>query len=179
VIITQDTLDKIRIHFNQLAGEGRFGGEKLQSATDQRALEIAVRNAFSKVEARMELSDDEELALQALETVMAQPTPGVSNRSKVEAVIKMLRTRHATRTVRKAAGRVLHEAFHTDLNRQGESKYGEGCWDALSASRKLAWEAAAKQLATEVAHGRVQLTDTQNRPVTGVPVSFSEIFRAR
>lgn len=171
MIIKQETLDKIRLRINELCGVGAYSpsGHGINTDAEQHALEISVRDAFSKIAERMDLSDTEEVAVQELEKLITSPL--TKDTSLLMSIVKLIRKRHEKRVVRKSAGRVLHEGFHSYLNEQGESKYGNGCWDELSDSRKRAWETAAKKLATEVVYGRVQLQDAENRPVVGVQPS--------
>lgn len=175
MIITQKTLDQIRLQIQSLLSHNPGLGDAYTTANFQRALEVSVRDAFSKVVERMALADTEELAIQAAEDLLEKnkPTLYATAQSKavfaaLKAVLAIVRKRHERTVIRKSPGRVLHESFHSSLNAKGASKYGDGCWDQLSPERVDAWEAAAKQLATEVVYGRVQLQDSENRPIVGI-----------
>lgn len=171
MIITQATLDAIRIRFNSLLDQGFDCTQRITTANSQRALEVAVREALSTAVPAMPLSDAEELKVQEMEKAVSAMSEELQ---KVAApILKLIRTRHTKRVVTRTPGQILHESFHTDLHTQGESKYEKGCWHTLSPERRKAWEAAGRQLALAVVRNETDLeTPGGDKLRVGAPPSF-------
>lgn len=165
MIIKQDVLDNIRNRFNSFYTA--VGGNRIDSANAQRALEISVREALAPFAERMDLSDAEEKAVQLLEET-AEKLMDPTHKENVVAVLRAVRTRHTRRVLVRTPGQVAHEAFHTSLNGKGSSRYGNGCWATISQDRKDAWEDAAKHLGSAIVAGETVLTTKSGATLSAV-----------